>query len=257
MCDFSLAAVRQILSHPNSPASTKCISDIAAKSVSYVIMAGAVGLKVPQILNIVSTSSVDGLSAMSFYSEVPAYMTTVIYNIEEKSPIENYGEAIIILIQNVILVVLLWIYIRPRPSLLEILGVSSLFLAIYLGNCYAPKVIADLICSNANQCTEKSIRDYLFTLLSNGLVISSRVPQIVKNYKESSTGQLSTITTFLIFGGTVARILTTIKANGYNWALLSGLFLSLLLSTTLLLQMWFYSSSRRKHVIKEIEKKKK
>lgn len=230
---FSEITWREILKNPTGSFATKCLGDFAAKSVSYAIMTGAFGLKVPQILNIVSTGSVEGLSPIAFYSEVPAAMTTVLYNYSIKSPLTNYGETIIILAQNIILVILLWIHMKPRPSLLEIIGVSTIFFAILLGSLYIPE----------------GARDICYTISSNGLLISSRVPQILKNFRQSSTGQLSSLTTFLLFAGTIARILTTLKDNGLNFALLSVLFLSLLLSTTLLVQMWIYSSKQgtKKH----------
>ena len=44
-----------------------------------------------------------------------------------------------------------------------------------------------------------------------GLGIASKLPQIYSNFSAKSTGQLSFLTTFLQFGGTVARVLTTLQ----------------------------------------------
>jgi len=223
-----------------------CASLMAARAVGYLIMAGAVGLKLPQILNIVSTGSVEGLSPLAFYAEVPLTTTTIAYNYLRGYPFSSYGETVFICLQNLILVALLWAHTKPRPSVLEIVGVLTIFLVALFGSLNVP---AD-------------IRENLQFFLSNGLLVASRVPQIIKNARESSTGQLSSITTFMMFAGTIARILTTLKEVGWNWTLLSSLFLSLTLSSLLLMQMWLYSESgktktgtKAKTKTKEAEKK--
>ncbi len=49
-----------------------------------------------------------------------------------------------------------------------------------------------------------------FYHFSNKLAFSSKSPQIFLNYKNKSTGQLSVITQFLLFGGSIARLFTII-----------------------------------------------
>lgn len=51
----------------------------------------------------------------------------------------------------------------------------------------------------------------LLMLATIGLGIASKLPQIYSNFSAKSTGQLSLLTTFLQFGGTVARVLTTLQ----------------------------------------------
>ena len=77
-----------------------------------------------------------------------------------------------------------------------------------------------------------------FLPLSNlPLLLISRVPQIIQNFKLRSTGQLSGITTFLIFAGSLARVFTTIQEVGWDFSLLTGYFLGLSTSGILLLQV--------------------
>lgn len=55
--------------------------------------------------------------------------------------------------------------------------------------------------------------DYLAMLYSGTifLTIASRVPQILKNFKNKGCGKLNSTSTFLIFAGSAARIFTTIQ----------------------------------------------
>jgi mannose-P-dolichol utilization defect 1 len=77
-----------------------------------------------------------------------------------------------------------------------------------------------------------------FLPLSNlPLLLISRIPQILQNFKLKSTGQLSSITTFLTFAGSLARVFTTIQEVGWDFSLLTGYFLGLSTSGTLLLQV--------------------
>ena len=53
--------------------------------------------------------------------------------------------------------------------------------------------------------------------LNIAVIIFSRVPQIISNFRNSSTGALSLITTFLQFAGSVARVFTTLAdESNYN-----------------------------------------
>jgi mannose-P-dolichol utilization defect protein 1 len=69
------------------------------------------------------------------------------------------------------------------------------------------------------------------------LVLISRVPQIIQNFANKSTGQLSFITTFLIFAGSLARVFTTIQEVGMDASLLTGFAFGLSTSGILLLQV--------------------
>ena len=48
----------------------------------------------------------------------------------------------------------------------------------------------------------------MFFGIFNNLALMSRVPQIMMNFREKNTGTLSLITSFLFFGGGVARTIT-------------------------------------------------
>ncbi len=199
---------------------SECIGFYLAKLIGYAILVGSVALKLPQILNIVLTKNAEGLSEIAFYIEVPMCITTVIYNIRKGNAFSSYGETFVILIQNIILVLLLWIYMKPSPSMKTKVAVVVGCLSVAY-SCYAMKPETE----------------FIIPLTNLPMMIWSRMMQIVYNMKRESTGQLSMITTFLIFGGSLARVFTTVQEVGWDYALLTGFGTSSFLSGVLMAQV--------------------
>ncbi|CAM9375755.1 unnamed protein product [Ascophyllum nodosum] len=128
-----------------------------------------------------------------------------------------------IFLQNAILVLLMWRFMKDPPSGLGIVMIIAGFVATAVACAMLP-------------------RDYMVLLpLSNlPLIIVAKVPQIVANLKNGHTGQLAAITTLLNFVGASVRILTTIQEVGWDLGLLSMHGLSSLLNGALALQMALY-----------------
>lgn len=193
--------------------STACYQSLVSKVLSIGILTGSVILKLPQILNIVKTQDVKGLAPESFYTEVPLTTITVLYNIRQGYSFSTYGESVMILIQNLILVLLLWQYSKPNPSLTKKVSVLGVFGAIaYI--CYV--------------VPGQYLR--LLPLTTLPLMVYSRAVQIISSFKHKTTGQLSSITVGLTFLGSIARVFTTITDVGVDLSLLLGFGLGTLLS---------------------------
>jgi mannose-P-dolichol utilization defect protein 1 len=96
-------------------------------------------------MNIISTKDVKGLAPESFYSEVPLTVLTVLYNIRQGYPFLSYGESTVIMVQNVILVLLLWQFMKPSPSVSVITSVLSMFLGVTLGGKMMPPLYLKLL----------------------------------------------------------------------------------------------------------------
>ena len=198
----------------------ECINVYIAKLLGYAILAGSIALKFPQILNIVLTKDVEGLSEIAFYSEVPMGITTVMYNYRHGNPFSSYGEVVAILIQNIILVYLLWAFMKPPAPAQTKLGVIACCVSVgFACHTMRPEIL------------------YLLPLSNLPIMVWSRLAQILTNFKRGSTGQLSLITNFLTFGGTLARIFTTIQEVGWDLSLLAGLVISAALSGILMSQV--------------------
>jgi len=78
---------------------TECISELVSMMLSYAILAGGALLQVPQIMNIIKSKSVAGLSAFALYSQVFIPITFITYNLLQGNPVATWGENIFSLIQ--------------------------------------------------------------------------------------------------------------------------------------------------------------
>lgn len=198
----------------------ECYKFLISKVLSGGILAGSVALKLPQIINIMTTKDVVGLSPESFYSEVSLSINTVLYNVRQGYPFLAYGETVMILIQNFLLVLLLWKFTKPAPSFSHIATILLVFAAITAISIFLPTEYLNLM-----------------PLANLPIMIYSRLVQIISNYRLGTTGQLSSITAFLILAGSLARVFTTIQDIGWDLSLLAGFGISALLSAILLGQV--------------------
>ena len=113
-------------------------SSAVSRLLGYAILLGAFGLKVPQMLQIVQSGSVEGLSELAFYTEIPLSTTAVVYNYLRGNPFISYGETFIILVQNLILVGMLWTYSIPIPKVGTIIIVLCIFMGVAVCSFYLP-----------------------------------------------------------------------------------------------------------------------
>jgi mannose-P-dolichol utilization defect protein 1 len=208
---------------------TQCFQSLISKFVGTAILLGSVAVKLPQVFNIVNTKNVVGLSPSAFYSEVPVAILSVIYSYRLGYAFTSYGESVMILIQNLILVYLLWIYMQPMPSVMHKLLVIIVFSSVAVTGFYMP---AEFL--------------YLLPNINLALMMYSRVAQIVNNIREDTTGPLSSITMALTFLGSVARIFTTYTEAGGDILLVAGFGSSALLSGILLAQIFYYNNKAGK-----------
>jgi mannose-P-dolichol utilization defect 1 len=185
--------------------SNSCFQFLISKVLSTGILLGSIAVKLPQVFNIMSTKNVVGLSPQAFYSEVPLSIFSVLYSFKLGYAFTSYGESVMILIQNLILVYLLWVYTNPQPSLSHKIQVILVFVASFAFAFTLPI-------------------EYLYILPNINLVLMfySRIVQIIANFTQKTTGQLSSITVGLTFLGSLARIFTTMtEAKGDTLLVLS------------------------------------
>ncbi|KAG9412104.1 Mannose-P-dolichol utilization defect 1 protein [Aphanomyces cochlioides] len=214
----------------------ECGKAVVSKVLGYLIIVGSFILKLPQILKIVAAGNVAGLSPSSFYLEVVTFLASVIYNVIRGYPISTWGESAVILVQNVLLVVLLWYY-SSAPKTTQLLGVVT-FVGLGAGMYHLPSEF-----------------DWVLPSASIPLSVAARIPQIISNFRQGHTGQLAFLTLFLNFGGSAARLFTTLQETGDQVVLL-GFAISMLLNGTLLTQILIYWKATDAVLAKEAQKKK-
>jgi len=200
----------------------ECLKFTISKGLGYAIIVGALILKVPQIKNILSSGSVEGLATGTFYADVLTFFVGSLYSFKQGYPISTYGEELVILTQNLALVLLMWKY--REFSALHKVSVLGIFcgMAFYGLQLDAAHPIIQAL-PNITICT----------------TVLARAPQVVANYQNGSTGQLSLVTTVLNSLGSVARVFTTLQELD-DFKKLMGYVVSLSLNVMLILQMVMY-----------------
>ena len=124
-------------------------------------------------MKILSKGSVEGISAISYYTEIIGFVNTAAFSMHLNLPFLVYGETLIIIVQNLAIVMLIWKYDTS-------IGMAE-------------KVIF-AVCICAYQFvlfSDTMIPEESWVLISSSTVLFgmiSRIPQIWANYKAQSTG---------------------------------------------------------------------
>eukprot|EP01084_Bolivina_argentea_P153883 268295_1 len=218
-----------------------CLKAIFAKLASYGIIIGSFALKAPQIFKIVMSQNVVGISAMSVYWELAGYITTTCYNMLMDNPISTYGELIAIIVQNCIIVVLVWLYAEAgsKPSVLHMASVVGGLLGLGIACLLIPE-------------------EYFFILPLSSVPVTllSRMPQILTNLSNGHTGQLAPLTLLLSLAGGVVRLLTFIQQVGWDMGLIvnygTGCITNAILVFQVIVywratQLFYQTTSKQKH----------
>jgi len=178
-------------------------------------------VKIPQIIKILQASSVEGLSLLSILLELVATTTTATYSFAKEFPFSAWGESLFMSIQTCLMVVMYFYYTsRPLPGVV--------FPFLYGGICYV--LVSGL--------TPMSFL-VQFVSLNVVFLVISRLLQIVANFRNGHTGQLSFIMVLMLFLGAMARIFTTIQETGDKVMLVTFL-VSTALNATLVCQVLYY-----------------
>ena len=167
-----------------------------SKGIGLAIIAGSAVLKLPQIIKIFKAKSVEGISKYMFYTEILMLINSSGYSIQARIPFSVYGESLIILVQNALIVILFWVYSK------EIGAAEKAFLFAFFSG-------YSFVLFSGDQFLTKDMWE-LVQKANLGLSLISRVPQILTNFMNKSTGQLAFFTFLLSFLGVIARLGTVL-----------------------------------------------
>ncbi|KAM8746731.1 mannose-P-dolichol utilization defect 1b [Acanthopagrus schlegelii] len=173
-----------------------CLKIVLSKGLGIGIILGSVLVKLPQILKLVGAKSAEGLSFQSVLLELLAITGTMAYSIANKFPFSAWGEALFLMLQTVAIGFLIQHY-RGQT------GRGLLFLVVYFG----------LLVLLLSPVTPMSVVTYMQASNMPAIIIG-RLIQAASNYRNGHTGQLSAVSVFLLFAGSLARIFTSLQETG-------------------------------------------
>eukprot|EP01089_Gocevia_fonbrunei_P005891 TRINITY_DN1638_c0_g1_i2.p1 TRINITY_DN1638_c0_g1~~TRINITY_DN1638_c0_g1_i2.p1 ORF type:complete len:255 (-),score=21.78 TRINITY_DN1638_c0_g1_i2:709-1431(-) len=215
-----------------------CLTFMLSKFLGFGVVAGSLVYKLPQILKIRNARSGSGIAMSSLLLEIISCTFSIIYSCNMGFPFMTYGESSFVILFNLLIIAQILSYDCGGIGVSYVGGIL-----LYLAGLYFSLIPGFLPLSIIST----------LQMLVAPIVISSRLPQIYSNFKNKSTGQLSLITCGLNFGGSAARVFTTIME--VKDPLILGVFLTtVVLNGIIVAQIFFYWS---RTATKEAAKKKK
>ncbi|NIG59704.1 hypothetical protein EI555_000313 [Monodon monoceros] len=220
-----------------------CLKILLSKGLGLGIVAGSLLVKLPQVFKILGAKSAEGLSLQSVMLELMALTGTMVYSITNNFPFSSWGEALFLMLQTVTVAFLVLHYRGQTVKGVAFLACSALVLLVLLSPLTPQAVVTLLQASNmpavvvgrvgaGNKGEDVGKGDWLL--------------QAATNYRNGHTGQLSAITVFLLFGGSLARIFTSIQETGDP--LMAGTFVvSSLCNGLIAAQLLFYWNAKAPH----------
>ncbi|KAJ0056028.1 hypothetical protein NL108_018076, partial [Boleophthalmus pectinirostris] len=170
-----------------------CLKVVISKGLGIGIILGSVLVKMPQILKLVGASSAEGLSLQSVLLELVAITGTMAYSIVNRFPFSAWGEALFLMLQTLAIGFLILHYNQKTSRGVLFVLVYGVLLFVLLSPVTPPVLITTLQASNMPA------------------IVIGRLIQAVTNYQNGHTGQLSAISAFLLFAGSLARIFTSLQ----------------------------------------------
>ncbi|KAI4316672.1 hypothetical protein L6164_024628 [Bauhinia variegata] len=199
-----------------------CLLPLISKLLGYAIVAASTTVKLPQILKILKHRSVRGLSMLSFELEVVGYTIALAYCLHKGLPFSAYGELLFLLIQAIVLVAVIYYFSQPLSTKTWIRAL--LYCAV------GPTILAGKI--------DPLLFEALY-VCQHAIFLFARIPQIWENFSNKSTGELSSLTCFMNFGGSLVRVFTSIQENAPK-SVLMGSVIGIATNFTILSQIVLY-----------------
>lgn len=203
----------------------ECYKLLISRGLSTVVFTGASLIKIPQIVKIIHNKSAEGLSWLSYVMEIILLCLYSAYYYRNGSSFLMYGESLLILFQNAII---LWLiakdYKYGRALKLLLIVMFSILISLFNPGLVSFEVISRL------------------QILTLFCAIFAKLPQVLKNYGTKNVGQLSFTTVFLQATGAIARIITN-YIESTNMSLILCSISNFILSAVTLYQFMIYDNT--------------
>lgn len=175
----------------------------------------------PQILKLLTNRSGAGINIFAVFLELTAITLNLSYSFVKGFPFSSWGDASFLAVQTVAVAGLVLYY---NGAIAKVVA----FLATYI-------TLVFVLMSGLTPV------DVLWSLqaLNIPILITGKMSQAYTNYSNGSTGQLSAVTCFMLFFGSLARIFTSIQETGDQLIIITYI-LSTLTNGVIVAQLLYY-----------------
>lgn len=198
-----------------------CFKALLSKVLGYGIVAGSIFVKIPQILKLLSNRSGAGINIFSVFLELTAITLNLSYNFVKGFPFSSWGDVSFLAVQTAVIAALVLYY---NGLIVQVVA----FLLSYV-------VVSYVLMGGITPI------DVLWSLqvLNIPILITGKMSQAYTNFSNGNTGQLSAITCFMLFFGSLARVFTSIQETGDSLIIITYV-LSTLSNGVIVAQLLYY-----------------
>lgn len=198
-----------------------CMLTAFSKVLGIVLIGTMTIGQIPQIVKILRKRSASGVSLFSILLMLQASSSTVAYAIHKRFPVSTWGENIVLMHENVVLICLLLRYSKRARASLSFLLVFIIYMLVLLW----PTIPGTLL--------------WCLYVLSMPAILASRAIQMFKNHKTKNPGQLSATSSFLCIFQGFGRLTTSVVMTGDYVMIYTFLTVSLF-NILLFIQVLYY-----------------
>ncbi|XP_017893470.1 mannose-P-dolichol utilization defect 1 protein [Ceratina calcarata] len=173
-----------------------CFKATLSKVLALGIISGSLFVKVPQIIKIIKNKSAEGISLFSVLLDLFAITAMVSYSFVSDFPFSSWGDGVFLGLQTLTIVVLVMHF---NGNTVQATAFFTAYLSVLLA------VVSGL--------TPLKVL-WACQAMNIPIVLISKLIQAYTNYANGSTGQLSAVTGFMLFFGSLARIFTSVVETG-------------------------------------------
>ncbi|KAK0403943.1 hypothetical protein QR680_017208 [Steinernema hermaphroditum] len=210
-----------------NPIDPQCLPLVISRFLGLAITAGSLLLFVPQILKIYASKSGTGISLSSQLLGLLACAGTAAYSFESGFVFSQWGDSFFVAVQTVIIIMQILYYSDASAYAFAFLAFSWAASFAVIGH-HIPIEVLTLIQASTIP-----------------IVMVAKGIQIIENFRNSSTGQLSLISVLLQFGGCVARVFTSLQETGDNLIIINFAIATFLNGIILSQVLYYWSKEPR------------
>uniref|UniRef100_A0A3Q0SS62 Solute carrier family 66 member 3 n=1 Tax=Amphilophus citrinellus TaxID=61819 RepID=A0A3Q0SS62_AMPCI len=205
-----------------------CLKIVLSKALGIGIILGSVMVKLPQILKLIGAKSAEGLSFKTVMLELLAITGTMAYSIANNFPFSSWGEALFLMLQTVTIGFLIQHYGKRTSRGILFMVIYFSLLTLLLSPVTPMSVVTSMQASNMPA------------------IIIGRLIQASTNLRNGHTGQLSAVSVFLLFAGSLARIFTSLQETGDSLMALTYIISSACNGIIAVQVLYYWNSSLQK-----------
>lgn len=189
-------------------------------------MAGSMLVKVPQIVKILSNKSGEGINIFGVLFDLFAITCHMAYSFVSGFPFSAWGDGLFLAFQTATIAALVLLYGGAS-------GKSATFVAAYASIVY-------ILMGGYTPI------EYLWSAQAFNVPILfvGKMIQALTNYRNQSTGQLSSATCFMLFAGSIARIFTSAQETG-DFMMILTYCVSTFANAIIVAQLFYYAKSNK------------